>query len=152
MTQGSACLKEEFLNRSETLRKSILTSSGVPTHAHHLSRLQRGRVLPQRHQQRSALNQLHHNHYRLLLHTDSDQFDDVRVIVLLEDSTLLQELPLLLVRQRHPARLHRHILLGGSQLRLVDIAKVALKRVKIIDQELRAIERRDLLCQFCPTE
>ena len=46
----------------------------------------------------AALYQFHHNHNRLLMDTNADELHDIRVIVLLQNSSFGQKLPLLLIR------------------------------------------------------
>lgn len=66
------------------------------------------------------------DHNGLFLHRDADEAHDVGVRVLLEDAALLQERALLVLRQRHAARLHRHLLPRRQQPRLVHVAEVTL--------------------------
>lgn len=107
--------------------KDFITGCCIATHAHHLPGLQWRCIFPQEHQQRTTFNELHNDHYRLLLYTNANQLHDIRMVILLQDSSFLQELSLLFVGQGHSAGLNGNVFFGRSQFGFVNIAEVSLK-------------------------
>lgn len=71
-------------------------------------------------------HKLHDNHNRLLLYTDANEFDNIGMVVLLEDASFLQEFAFLFVGQGHAAGFDSDIKLCGFQFCLVDVTEVAL--------------------------
>lgn len=54
-------------------------------------------------------DEFHNNHNRLFLYADPNKTNNIRMVILLEDSTFAEELLFLLLRQIHTTRLHSDI-------------------------------------------
>lgn len=74
-------------------------------------------------------NQLHDDHYGLFLNADSNQFDNVWMIVLLEDSPFLQELPFMFFGHCHSARLYCDFFVCRKKSALENVAEVSLQKI-----------------------
>merc|ERR1712008_449718 len=73
-------------------------------------------------------HQLHDNHDRLLLKTDPYKFDNIGMVILLENSSLLQKLFLLFFRQCDFASFNRdalsHQIVVGPKIGFVHVAEI----------------------------
>lgn len=72
-------------------------------------------------------HKLHDNHDGLLLYTDANELDNVWVVVLLENTSLLEKFFLVLLWQTDPAGFDSHIYPLWMQHCPVHISKVALQ-------------------------